>query len=410
MKAPSFHLVTADSKTRARAGVLETPHGVIQTPAFVTVGTLASVRTLTPDEIHAVGSQVVLANTYHLYLEGRHEVIEKAGGLAKFMGWSGPTMTDSGGFQVFSLGHGRGRKDGEVMYDLNADVDQGGPERPVSQKFKITEGKVIFQSPRDGATLELSPEISINIQEKLGADICFAFDECTDPVWPHSYQKEALERTTRWARRSLAARTRSDQMLFGILQGGDFRDLRDESIRQIAALPFDGFGIGGRVDLSDKESIATVVGWTTENLPDEKPRHLLGFGSPHDMLDIVAAGVDLFDCVLPTREGRNGTLYTKNGKIHIMNAQYRNDFSPLEEGCGCYLCLHFTRSYLYHLFRGGELLAKRLASIHNLFFINSLVAGVRAAVMDGRFSEFRAEFHQRGAYRRGKTGANGVVV
>lgn len=414
-----FDILKTDSSTRARAGRIETPHGVIETPSFVTVGTLASVRTLTPDEIKAVGSQVVLANTYHLFLERRHEAVQKAGGLAKFMALDGPTMTDSGGFQVFSLGHGIGRKNGEV--GCVPDRPDGEPpakgetrsdewrlmagdsvpdieELKIPRKFKISEEGVVFQSPKDGETLELSPEISVQIQEMLGADMYFAFDECTNPVWPYEYQKEAVERTTRWAARSLEAKTRSDQAMFGVIQGGDYSDLRELSAKQIAALPFDGFGIGGRVDLSEKEDIATVFRWTLDHLPKDKPVHALGLGSPKETIEAIAEGVDLFDCVSPTREARNGTIYTKAGKYHIQNAQYRHDLSPMEEGCACLACKNFTKSYIHHLFRSGELLAKRLATIHNLFFINSLVAGARGAIIEGRFQEFAQEFYARAAY------------
>ncbi|KKW22379.1 MAG: Queuine tRNA-ribosyltransferase [Parcubacteria group bacterium GW2011_GWA1_51_12] len=394
----TFKIQVKDTKTRARVASLETSQGVIETPAFVTVGTLASVRTLTPDEIRAAGSQIVLANTYHLYLEGRHEVIQKAGGLAKFMSWNGPTMTDSGGFQVFSLGHGRGRKNGEKDYmpgDAPPDID-GDPREP--RRFTITDEKVVFQSPRDGQTLELSPEISVQIQEDIGADIYFAFDECTDPVWPYEYQKEAVERTTRWAQRSLEAKTRGDQAIFGVIQGGDYLDLRELSARQIAALPFDGFGIGGRVDLSEKENIATVFHWTLAHLPKEKPVHALGLGSPKETIEAIAEGVDLFDCVSPTREARNGTIYTSRGRLHIENAPYREDFSPLEDGCGCYTCAHFTKSYLHHLFRAKELLAKRLATIHNLTFINNLVRQAREAIRAGAFPDFQRGFYEKKIY------------
>jgi len=271
------------------------------------------------------------------------------------MSWNGPTMTDSGGFQVFSLGHGRGRKNGEKDYmpgDAPPDID-GDPREP--RRFTITDEKVVFQSPRDGQTLELSPEISVQIQEDIGADIYFAFDECTDPVWPYEYQKEAVE-------------------------------------------PFDGFGIGGRVDLSEKENIATVFHWTLAHLPKEKPVHALGLGSPKETIEAIAEGVDLFDCVSPTREARNGTIYTSRGRLHIENAPYREDFSPLEDGCGCYTCAHFTKSYLHHLFRAKELLAKRLATIHNLTFINNLVRQAREAIRAGAFPDFQRGFYEKKIY------------
>lgn len=395
-----FTVEAEDSVSRARAGRIETPHGSIETPSFVTVGTLASVRTLTPDEIKAVGSQVVLANTYHLFLEGRHEAVARAGGLAKFMAWDGPTMTDSGGFQVFSMGfgadHGIGKNTpyfpgGEVPTDLTRS------EIEAPSKIKITEEKVVFNSPKNGETLELSPESSVRIQEIIGADMFFAFDECTSPLSSYEYTKQAVERTARWAKRCIEAKTRDDQAMFGVIQGGIWEDLRNQSTKDISELPFEGFGLGGPVGIS-REDIRRVVGWMTTQLPKEKPRHLLGMGSPRELIDVIAEGVDTFDCVVPTREARNGTIYTKNGKYHVQNADFRFDLSPLEEGCRCFSCQTFTRSYIHHLFRSGELLAKRLATIHNLFFINALVARARAAIKEGSFKEFAEEFYARGAY------------
>ncbi|MBI2054738.1 MAG: tRNA guanosine(34) transglycosylase Tgt [Candidatus Sungbacteria bacterium] len=400
MSAISFSIEAIDTKSRARAGRIETPHGVIKTPSFVTVGTLASVRTLTPDEIHDAGSQVILANTYHLYLDGRHEVIAKAGGLAKFMNWDGPTMTDSGGFQVFSMGFGSDHGIGKNVPffpggDVPADLTKTELEAP--RKIKITEEKVIFQSPREGNTLELSPEISVGIQEMLGADMFFTFDECTSPLSSYEYTKAAVDRTTRWAKRCIDAKSRSDQAMFGVIQGGVWQDLREKSVKEIGAMSFDGFGLGGPVGIT-KEDIKKVVGWMTSTLPEEKPRHLLGMGSPKEIMDVIGEGVDLFDCVVPTREARNGTLYTDTGKLHIKNAEYRMDLSPIGEECKCMTCVNFTRSYLHHLFRTGELLAKRLATIHNLYFMNQLVARCREAIKNGDFNEFRADFYAKNAY------------
>lgn len=401
MGAIRFSIKKTDAK--ARAGVIETPHGAIETPAFVTVGTLASVRALAPEEIRMAGSQVVLANAYHLYLEGRHEIIAHAGGLAKFMNWNGPTMTDSGGFQVFSMGfgadHGIGKNVpffpgtlGEPPAQAGAPSDLSRSEIEAPKKIKITEEKVIFQSPREGAILELSPETSVKIQESLGADMYFAFDECTSPLSSYEYTIKAVERTTRWARRSLRRKTRDDQAMFGVIQGGAWEDLRVKSVKEISALPFDGYGLGGPVGIS-RDDIKRVVGWMVRALPEEKPRHLLGMGSPRELVDVISEGVDLFDCVVPTREARNGTLYTSEGKLHIENAAYRGDFSPPDSKCACYTCGNFTRAYLHHLFRGKELLAKRLATIHNLFFINSLVRQCREAIKAGTFSEFQSEFY-----------------
>lgn len=394
-----FNVRAVDRLTRARAGTIETPHGTIETPSFVTVGTLASVRTLTPDEIKAAGSQVVLANTYHLFLEGRHEAVARAGGLAKFMAWDGPTMTDSGGFQVFSMGfgsdHGIGKNVPYFPGDAAPDLSRGEIEAP--KKIKITEEKVVFNSPKNGEQLELSPESSVSIQEMIGADIFFAFDECTSPLSSYDYTRQAVERTARWAKRCIEAKTRDDQAMFGVIQGGVWEDLRNQSVKDISGLPFEGYGLGGPVGIS-REDIRNVVGWMTEKLPEGKPRHLLGMGSPRELIDVIAEGADTFDCVVPTREARNGTIYTKSGKYHVQNAEFRFDYTPLEDGCRCMTCRTFTRAYLHHLFRSGELLAKRLATIHNLFFLNGLVERARTAIKEGRFSEFAGEFYARGAY------------
>lgn len=393
MNAIRFDLKRHAKDSLARAGELETPHGPIMTPSFVTVGTLASVRTLTPDEIRRAGSQVVLANTYHLYLEGRDRVIEKAGGLAKFMNWDGATMTDSGGFQVFSMGfgsdHGIGKNVPFFPGDVAFDLSRGELEAP--KNLKIAEETVQFQSPRDGSTLELSPEISVEIQERIGADMFFAFDECTSPLSSYEYTKAAVERTARWAKRCIEAKSRSDQAMFGVIQGGVWEDLRRQSTKDIASLPFEGFGLGGPVGLKQGD-IKTVVGWMTEGLPEEKPRHLLGMGTPKEILDAIESGVDLFDCVTPTREGRTGSVYTVRGRINIKAARYREDFSPLTDDCACEVCQNFTKAYVHHLFRTGELLAKRLASFHNIFFINHLVAETRRAIMEDRFDEMRRDF------------------
>jgi tRNA-guanine transglycosylase len=352
------------------------------------------VRTLTPEDIRAVGSQVVLANTYHLYLEGRHEVIEKAGGLAKFMNWNGPTMTDSGGFQVFSMGFGSDHGVGKMVSyfpgaELSSDLTRAEQESP--KNLKITEEGVRFRSPRDGSALELSPEISVAVQEKIGADMFFAFDECTSPLSSYEYTKNAVDRTTRWAKRCIDAKTRDDQAMFGVIQGGVWEDLRKQSTKEIAALPFEGFGLGGPPG-STKDEIKHVVTWMTEGLPEEKPRHLLGMGTPKEILHAIKSGVDLFDCVTPTREGRTGSIYTNRGRINIKASRFREDFSPLTEDCSCYACASFTKAYIHHLFRTGELLAKRLASFHNLFFINHLVARAREAIQTDSLEEMESEF------------------
>ena len=373
----------------ARAGVIETPHGTIKTPAFVTVGTKATVKALTPEMVEALGAQVVLANTYHLYLEPGDERVARAGGFATFMGWNGPTMTDSGGFQVFSLGAGIGNKASKIAGKLESEPDD--QKEPAPKLASIDEDGVTFKSHIDGSTHRFTPERSMEIQWNLGADMIFAFDECTSPHAPHEYQKEAMDRTHRWALRSIARHEELDpenrQALFGVVQGGRFRDLREESARTIGAMDgFDGFGIGGSFE---KEDMDTAVGWVNALLPEGKPRHLLGIGEPMDVLGGIENGADLFDCVAPTRMGRNGTLYTAAGRINMMNAKHTDDFTPIDPECDCYACKNYTRAYVAHLFRSKEMLAGTLASIHNLRFLVRLVDGAREALMNGTFSEYK---------------------
>lgn len=379
-----------------RAGTITTPHGEIKTPAFVTVGTKATVKALSPEELIGLGAEVVLANTYHLYLEPGIDIIKKAGGFAGFMNWHGPTMTDSGGFQVFSLGADFDRRIGKFS-KAGETVDK----KVQRSKLAVVDDEgVTFFSHIDGSEHRFTPESSVSIQQTLGADMIFVFDECTSPEDPYDYQRKALERTHAWAERSLKAhmnntKARNIQGLFGIVQGGRHMDLRKESAKVLATMPFSGYGIGGSFT---KEDIALVVAGVNELLPEEKPRHLLGIGRVEDLFLGIEAGIDLFDCVAPTRLGRTGTLYTKKGNLNITNAQYKEDFSPLEEGCGCYTCTHFTRSYLSHLFRSKEMLGARLASIHNLFFTVHLVKDIRQSILDGTFSDFKKEFLDR--YKR----------
>lgn len=396
-----------------RAGKISTENGVIETPAFVAVATKATVKALTPAEVKAVGVQVVLGNTYHLYLEPGHEAIQAAGGLAGFMGWGGPTMTDSGGFQVFSLGTAFGRRQSKISSNSiyssnipqNIGIEKIGEENETKEMMnklvKIDEEGVDFISHKDGSKHRFTPERSIEIQHAIGADIIFAFDECTAPEASYEYQKEAMERTHRWATRSLVAHRlptthyqlpTEKQMLFGIVQGGRFEDLRKESAQTIGGMDFDGFGIGGSFE---KKDIDTAVRWVNEVLPSDKPRHLLGIGEPADLFGAIENGSDLFDCVAPTRNGRTGTLYTKEGKINIRNAKFFRDFFPVEKDCGCYTCQNFTKAYLCHLFRSEEMLAATLASIHNLQFIVGLVKQIRQAVIGAKFSELREEFLRR---------------
>ncbi len=379
----------------ARAGTIHTPHGDIQTPAFVTVGTKATVKALSPEQVKDMGSQVILANTYHLYLEPGDELVKKGGGLHRFMNWNGPTMTDSGGFQVFSLGAAFGKgvtkfaSTTEVEFSVEVDLDM--QSKSILPLAKIDEEGVDFRSHIDGSAHRLTPEKSLQIQHNIGADIIFAFDECTSPQAPYEYQKEALDRTHRWAKRSLDEHKRlgGPQALFGIVQGGKHEDLRKESARQIGSMDFDGFGIGGSFT---KEDIGTAVRWVNELLPEDKPRHLLGIGEPRDLFLGVESGCDTFDCVAPTRIGRNGALYTKEGRINILNARYAEDFSPLDQDCECYACKNYTRAYVAHLFRVKEMFAGTLASIHNLYFLTKLVSDMRKALIEDNFSEYKADF------------------
>ncbi len=392
MKNFAFNIEKKLEGTLARAGTLHTPHGSIRTPSFVVVGTKATVKALTPEQLQDLGAQVVLANTYHLYLQPGDDIVRDAGGLNTFMNWHGPTMTDSGGFQVFSLGAAYGKEISKVVQvtDPNFMIPERsiGTEAPLA---KVGNDGVSFKSHLDGSLHYITPEKSIEIQHNIGADIIFAFDECTSPTENETYQEEALSRTHAWAKRSLEYHKskNTNQALFGIVQGGRSEKLRKESANAIGNMDFDGFGIGGSFA---KEDMSTAVKWVNEVLPEGKPRHLLGIGEPEDLFMGVENGVDLFDCVGPTRIGRNGTLFTKNGKINMMNAQFVRDFTPLDEGCACYTCKNYTRSYISHLFRAKEMEAATLASIHNVYFINKLVADMREAILNDTFFEFRDSF------------------
>lgn len=375
--------------TMARAGVIETKNRVIQTPAFVVVGTKATVKALTAEQIRSLGAQVVLANTYHLYLQPGADIVAQAGGFGSFMDWQGPTMTDSGGFQAFSLGAAFGTSVSKVATgDEIEDVSQ-----TVGQLAKVTDEGVEFKSHIDGSKHLFTPESSMEIQYKLGADMIFAFDECTSPTAPYEYQQKSLARTYKWAKRSLERHNELDtdnqQALFGVVQGGRFQDLREQAARDIGALPFDGFGIGGSFT---KDDIGTAVGWVNAILPEDKPRHLLGIGEPLDLFNAVEAGCDLFDCIAPTRMGRHGGVHTHDGRLNLKNAKYVNDFTPIEEACTCYTCTHHTRAYLAHLFRAEEMTAATLASIHNLHFILRLVEQIRESILNDTFMEYKKSF------------------
>ncbi len=394
-KPITFTIEKEISGALGRAGKIETPHGVIETPAFVSVGTKASVKALTPEQILETGAQVVLANTYHLYLEPGDERVKKLGGLQKFMNWHGPTMTDSGGFQVFSLGAAYGKEISKVVSitDPSQLLAERSTDSETPRLAKIGADGVSFRSHHDGTLHYITPEKSIEIQHNLGADMIFAFDECTSPTETLQYQEEALERTHRWAQKSLdyhkSKPNAETQALFGIVQGGRDEGLRKRSAEFIGALDFDGFGIGGSFA---KEDMETAVKWVNEILPKEKPRHLLGIGEPEDLFMGVENGVDLFDCVAPTRNGRGGTLYTARGKINIRNAEFREDTKPVDPDCGCSVCKNYSRAYLCHLYRAHEMLGGTLGSIHNLYFIINLVKRMREHILAGTFQEFKKEF------------------
>lgn len=379
-----------------RAGVLSTPHGDIHTPAFVTVGTKATVKSISPEQVRDAGAEVVLGNTYHLYLQPGDEIVRDAGGIGKFMNWHGPTMTDSGGFQVFSLGAAYGKDFSKVIKGTDPSLQI--PERStaddgVARLATIGNDGVSFRSHINGDLHYITPEKSIDIQHNLGADIIFAFDEATSPYENYEYQAEAMARTHAWAKRSLeyhlSKPNSKTQALFGIVQGGLDPDLRKQSAEYISSLDFDGFGIGGSYTKEHMELTTRIV---NEILPEEKPRHLLGIGEPEDLFMGIENGVDLFDCVLPTRLGRNGMIYTKRGKINITNTKYRTDFDPIEKDCECYTCKNYTCAYIAHLFHGKEMLAGSLATMHNLHFIVNLVKKIRESILDDTFENYKKDF------------------
>jgi len=365
LSALTFELIAKDPGSAARLGSLTTSHGKIETPIFMPVGTQATVKAMTPEELVQVGSQIILANTYHLYLRPGHELIGRLGGLHRFMHWDRPILTDSGGFQVFSLGELR----------------------------KISEEGVNFRSHIDGSRHFISPEVSIAIQEALGSDIAMCFDEC--PPYPAelSYVQKSLELTTRWARRCKDAHTRPDQALFGIVQGGMHPDLRRESARQITDIGFDGYALGGLSVGEEREVMYDMMQACSDILPELSPRYIMGIGAPEDLIEGVNAGFDMFDCVMPTRNARNGALFTSFGRINIKAAIFAEDEGPIDPECDCYVCSNYSRAYLRHLYRSQEILASRLNTWHNLHFYLKLMGRVREAIAAGRFAAFRKEFY-----------------
>jgi queuine tRNA-ribosyltransferase len=379
--------------TGGRTGVIRTPHGRIETPAFIPVGTKATVKAVRPDEVAELGGQAVLANAYHLYLQPGSELIDEAGGLGKFMNWPGPTFTDSGGFQVMSLGSGFKKVISmEATGQRSDELVAVGKER----LSNVDDDGVTFKSHLDGAMHRFTPEISMRVQHELGADIMFAFDELTTLINTRGYQEESLERTRLWAIRCIeehfrlteARSHRPYQALFGVLQGAQYEDLRRKAARDLGAMDFDGFGIGGALE---KENLGIIIRWVCEELPEDKPRHLLGISEPDDLFEAIRTGADTFDCVSPSRVARNAAIYTRDGRFNLTGAKYRRDFGPLDPDCGCYTCQNYSRAYLRHLYKAKEMLFSTLCTIHNEHFVVSLVAEIRQAMIDGRFFELEAE-------------------
>jgi len=362
-----YELIKTCKQSGARLGRLHTPHGVIETPVFMPVGTLATVKTMSPEELKEIGAGIILSNTYHLWIRPGEEIVEEAGGLHSFMNWDGAILTDSGGFQVFSL----------------------------SSMRKIEEEGVHFRSHLSGEALFLSPEKAIQIENALGADIIMAFDECPPYPADHSYVKNSLERTTRWAERCLKAHQKPDkQALFGIVQGGVYKDLRELSARQLISLDFPGYAVGGLSVGEPKELMYEALEWTVPLLPSTKPRYLMGIGSPDALIEGAIRGIDMFDCVLPTRIARNGTTMTSSGRVVIRNAQYERDFGPLDPECDCYTCRNYSRAYIRHLIKANEVFGIRLTTYHNLYFLIQLMNKVREAILEDRLLDFRDQFFE----------------
>ncbi|HBG5344805.1 TPA: tRNA guanosine(34) transglycosylase Tgt [Clostridioides difficile] len=371
MYAVRYELIKTCKQSGARLGRLHTPHGIIETPIFMPVGTQATVKSMTPEELKEIGSQIILSNTYHLYMRPGHELIKRAGGLHNFMNWDKPILTDSGGFQVFSL----------------------GPLR------KIKEEGVEFRSHLDGSKHFLTPEKAMEIQNALGSDIMMAFDECAPYPADREYVKNSLERTTRWLKRCKDAHNNTDkQALFGIIQGGMYKDLREQSAKEITSIDLPGYAIGGLSVGEPKPLMYDVLEHTTPLMPKDKPRYLMGVGSPDDLVEGVIRGVDMFDCVLPTRIARNGTAMTSQGKVVVRNATYAEDFTPLDPECDCYTCKNYSRAYIRHLIKANEILGARLITTHNLHFLLNLMKQIRQAIMEDRLLDFRNEFFAKYGY------------
>ncbi|HIC92498.1 MAG TPA: tRNA guanosine(34) transglycosylase Tgt [Syntrophaceae bacterium] len=362
-----FKVIKKSKEGEARIGEFNTPHGMVKTPVFMPVGTQATVKGLTPEELKGIGTEIILANTYHLYLRPGHQVIERIGGLHKFMHWDGPILTDSGGYQVFSLNALR----------------------------EISEEGVTFKSHIDGSIHLITPESVIHIQESLGADIITCLDECTPYPATYEYTQRSLELTINWAKRSKATKTNNHQALFGIIQGGMYRDLRERSAKEMVEVDPDGYAIGGLSVGETKLLTWEMIEYTIPHLLPDRPRYIMGIGTPEDIVECVYRGVDMFDCVLPTRNARNGMLFTNSGKIVIRNSAYRLDEDPIDKDCDCYTCRNYSRAYLRHLFMAGEILASRLNTLHNLYHFICLMNDIRQAIFEDRFLQFRRDFYHK---------------
>ncbi len=359
-------MLKKDSATDARLGKIHTNHGEINTPAFIPVGTQATIKALTPEDLKGLGAEIILCNTYHLFLRPGHELIKRLGGLHRFMHWDYPLLTDSGGFQVYSI----------------------------SANQKVSEEGIAFKSHLDGSRHFLTPELCMEVQEALGADVAMCLDECVPYPSSYEYVHDSLKRTTRWAKRCQESKKSEAQTLFGIVQGGMFKDLREQSARELVNLNFDGYAIGGLSVGESTSLMREMVEHSAALLPREKPRYLMGVGTPEDIVESVKRGIDMFDCVLPTRNARNGMLFTSFGKIVIKNARHRSEDIPIDPHCTCYTCTHYSRAYLHHLFSAKEILSSRLNTIHNLFYYLSLIKELRMAILEGRFDHFYQNFYE----------------
>jgi queuine tRNA-ribosyltransferase len=394
MNRANWGFTPSHQSGRARRGIIQTPPGQIQTPAFIPVGTKAAVKSLLPETVGQLGAQAVLSNAYHLYLQPGSALIDQAGGLAKFMNWNGPTFTDSGGFQVLSLGAGFKKTLAMDPGEYEAD-EVIAPDK--LRLAHVDDDGVTFKSHLDGAMHRFTPEISMQVQHQIGADIMMAFDELTTLMNSRSYQEIALERTRKWAERCIVEHKRLTiervgkpyQALFGVIQGAQYEDLRRKASKDLGAMDFDGFGIGGAID---KSALGEIVSWVTDELPEDKPRHLLGIGEPDDLFKAIESGADTFDCVAPSRNARTSAVFGANGRFNLLVSANKSNFNPIDENCGCYTCENYSRAYLNHLFKSKEIAAATLATIHNLYFTVNLVDRIRESLSDGTYVDYRDDF------------------